>query len=125
MTLEKFVYDEVPTVQLTKNKADNVKYQDFDDVNEKMEALEKKMRSDEIEFKKQQAKLREVLLKAEKEKAEQRRVFMDMIMRQAFDTIQKKVGDWAEEKQAMLDVHNKQLSEIQKMQNVRPEVVRK
>lgn len=100
MAFEKFVYGEVPVVQLTKGRADDVKVDDFEAVTEKIEMMEKKMRDSQNEFKKQQAELKEQLRKAETEKAEQR----------------KKVD-------AMLEVQQKQLAEIIKLQNRPPQVI--
>jgi len=69
MKFENFVYDQVPTVKLTVGKADELKVHDFDVINEKMGAMEKKMREDRKEFLRTQAKLMDQLAKAEKEKA--------------------------------------------------------
>jgi len=99
ISFENFVYKEVPIVKLTKGKADDVKVNDFEAVKEKMEMMEKKMRDDENEFKQRQAELIVQLRKAEKEKAEQC----------------KRVN-------AMLEVQQKQMAEIIKLQN-RPPIV--
>jgi len=101
MAFENFVYGEVPVVQLTKGRADDVKVNDFEAVTEKIEMMEKKMRDDQNEFKERQAELKEQLRKAEMEKAEQR----------------KKVD-------AMLEVQQKQMAEIIKLQNKPPQVIR-
>lgn len=130
VTLEKFVFGEVPTVQLTRNKARDVNTNDFEAVTEKIEMMEKKMRDDQNEFKRQQADLRKQLRKAEMEKAEQRRR-VDDIMREQREQLKQAYEDRKEERRIleekfddMLEIHSKQTAEIIKLQNKPPQVIR-
>ena len=68
-----FVYGQVPTVNLTVDKAGDIKTSEFDQMNDVLEELEQKMNKDRKMFLEQQELLRAQLEKAEAEKVEQQK----------------------------------------------------
>ena len=68
-----FVYGQVPTVNLTVDKAGDIKTSEFDQMNDVLEELEQKMNKDREMFLEQQELLRVQLEKAETEKVEQQK----------------------------------------------------
>ena len=68
-----FVYGQVPTVNLTVDKAGDIKTSEFDQMNDVLEELEQKMNKDREMFLEQQELLRAQLEKAEAEKVEQQK----------------------------------------------------
>jgi hypothetical protein len=69
---ETFVYGNVPTVNLTPGQANDIAFEDFDDMTTKMENMTRKMEEDRASFLKAQEELMEQFRKAEKDKEEQR-----------------------------------------------------
>ena len=68
-----FVYGQVPTVNLTVDKAGDIKTSEFNQMNNVLEELEQKMNKDRKMFLEQQELLRAQLEKAEAEKVEQQK----------------------------------------------------
>jgi len=72
-----FIYNQVPTVNLTPNKALDVKVEDFDATNARMEEMiklmEQRMEQDREAWKEEQKRLNSLLEKAEQDKEQQRK----------------------------------------------------
>lgn len=71
-----FIYNQVPTVNLTPNKAKDIKVEDFDATNARMEEMirlmEQRMEQDREAWKEEQKRLNHLLEKAETDKEQQR-----------------------------------------------------
>ena len=71
-----FIYNRVPTVELTPGKAEDIKTDDFEEINAmlegKMKAMEKMMKDDREEYQKEMKRQRELFETAERQKEKQR-----------------------------------------------------
>jgi len=82
-TFHDFVYGKVPVVRLTKDKAGDIAWDEFEKMTELLEEKTKELEKDKQRFEQEQAKLKEQLKQAEEDKEldrikEQRRFEMEM-----------------------------------------------